>query len=77
MVFSPVGRTDEDFRKWGSGPELTPKLCKTESNETTSTFAMSAAPPYEPLRRSSEHVPHALCRCRETTSAIARQLMWD
>ena len=49
-------------RKWSNGPELTPQLSKSQPFKPASTFPMSAAPPYEPLKRTGEHVPHALCQ---------------
>ena len=51
--------TNSRIRKWNNEPELTSS--KNHPFKASPTFPMSAAPPYEPLKRTVEHVPHALC----------------
>ena len=55
-------------KKWTSGPDATAPIADKKGSSPVvkpavgpASFPMSAAPPYEPLRRHSEHVPHALC----------------
>lgn len=47
-------------RKWTTN-ETSP-AAKSNTLKPPSNVPMSAHPPYEPLRRSSEHVPHSLCK---------------
>ena len=55
------GGTDFNIRKWSSGSDLTPQVSHNSTFRRPSNFSMSAAPPYEPFRKSQEHVPHSLC----------------
>ena len=47
-------------RKWTTN-ETSPAT-KSNTLKPAANVPMSAHPPYEPLRRSSEHVPHSLCK---------------
>lgn len=47
-------------RKWTTN-ETSP-TAKSSTLKPAANVPMSAHPPYEPLRRSSEHVPHSLCK---------------
>lgn len=48
------------YRKWTTN-ETSP-AAKSNTLKPAANVPMSAHPPYEPLRRSSEHVPHSLCK---------------
>lgn len=58
----PIQMLTERLRKWSNGPEMTPQVSHSQTFKRPSSYSMSAQPPYEPIRRTSEHVPHSLCK---------------